>query len=72
MIAIWPYGSTEQGNAMLSGILNSEKAILMNIVIVWTFVAILKLTRQNADVKDQIKEVKERLRGHYAQLNQIY
>ena len=38
-----PYAFTEQGIAMLSGILNSDKAVDMNIVIMRAFVAIRKI-----------------------------
>ncbi len=37
---IMPYAFTEQGVAMLSGILNSDKAISMNIAIIRAFVAL--------------------------------
>lgn len=38
-----PYAFTEQGAAMLSGILNSDKAINMNIAIMRAFVEIRKI-----------------------------
>ena len=38
-----PYAFTEQGVAMLSGILNSDKAIAMNIAIMRAFVEIRKI-----------------------------
>ena len=67
-----PYAFTEQGVAMLSGILNSDKAINMNIAIMRAFIEVRKaLLRQN-DLKEQLKEIKERLGGHDTQLNQIY
>lgn len=67
-----PYAFTEQGVAMLSGILNSEKAINMNIAIMRAFVAIRKLTLQQTDIKGQLKEITERLGEHDVQLNEIY
>lgn len=39
-VSATPYAFTEQGLAMLSGILNSEKAIDVNIAIMRTFVAL--------------------------------
>ncbi len=71
-VAATPYAFTEQGVAMLSGILNSDIAINMNIAIMRAFVAIRKLTLQQVDLKDQLQEIKERLGEHDAQLNQIY
>jgi len=67
-----PYAFTEQGVAMLSGILNSEKAINMNIAIIRAFVQVRKIILQKSDLKEQLKEIKERLGEHDVQLNQIY
>jgi len=67
-----PYAFTEQGVAMLSGILNSEKAINMNIAIMRAFVEIKKILLLQNDFKEQLKEIKERLGEHDVQLNQIY
>jgi hypothetical protein len=67
-----PYAFTEQGVAMLSGILNSEKAINMNIAIMRAFVEIRRILIQESDLKIQLKTIKERIGEHDAQLNQIY
>ncbi len=69
---ITPYAFTEQGVAMLSGILNSDKAIAMNIAIMRAFIEIKKILLQESDLKMQLKAIKERLGEHDAQLNQIY
>jgi hypothetical protein len=70
--AALPYAFTEQGVAMLSGILNSDKAIAMNIAIMRAFVEIRRILIQENDLRVQLKTIKERLGGHDAQLNQIY
>jgi hypothetical protein len=57
---------------MLSGILNSERAINMNIAIMRAFVEVRKVLLRQNDLKEQMKELKERIGGHDAQLNQIY
>lgn len=67
-----PYAFTEQGVAMLSGILNSDKAIQMNIAIMRAFVEIRRVLLQQNDIREQLKVIKERLGEHDAQLNQIY
>jgi hypothetical protein len=67
-----PYAFTEQGVAMLSGILNSDKAISMNIAIMRAFVEIRKILLRQTDFKEQLRELKEGLGEHDAQLNQIY
>ncbi len=67
-----PYVFTEQGVAMLSSVLNSDKAINMNIAIMRAFVVIRQLGLQHTDLKEQLKEMKERIGEHDVQLNQIY
>lgn len=67
-----PYAFTEQGVAMLSGILNSNRAIQMNIAIMRAFVEIRKILLQENDLKEQLKQIKERVGEHDVQLNQIY
>jgi phage regulator Rha-like protein len=67
-----PYAFTEQGVAMLSGVLNSDKAINMNIAIMRAFVEIRKIFLKQSDLREQVKEIKERLGEHDVQLSQIY
>lgn len=67
-----PYAFTEQGVAMLSGILNSERAIQMNIAIMRAFVEIRRVLLQENDIKTQLRQIKERIGEHDEQLNQIY
>jgi hypothetical protein len=67
-----PYAFTEQGVAMLSGILNSDKAINMNIAIMRAFVEIRKLTLQQTDFAQQLQIIKDKLATHDIQLSEIY
>ena len=67
-----PYVFTEQGVAMLSGILNSERAINMNIAIMRAFVELRRVLLQQTDIKEQLRLIQERLSEHDVQLNQIY
>lgn len=67
-----PYAFTEQGVAMLSGVINSGKAINMNIAIMRAFVAVRQVLFKQSDIKEQLKEIKERIGEHDVQLNQIY
>lgn len=67
-----PYAFTEQGVAMLSGILNSDKAIAMNIAIMRAFVEIRRVLIHENDLREQLKQIKERIGEHDIQLNQIY
>ncbi len=70
--AMTPYAFTEQGVAMISGVLNSERAIKMNIAIMRAFVEIRRILLQESDLKEQLKLIKERIGEHDVQLNQIY
>jgi hypothetical protein len=70
--SVTPFAFTEQGVAMLSGILNSDKAISMNIAIMRAFVEIRKILLIQTDFKEQFREIREKLGEHDVQLNQIY
>ena len=67
-----PYAFTEQGVAMLSGILNSDKAINMNITIMRAFVEIRRIVLQQGDIKEQLKAIQQRIGEHDTQLSAIY
>ena len=54
-----PYVFTEQGVAMLSGLLNSDIAIAVNIKIMRAFVQIRKLSVEHKDLQEQIQELKQ-------------
>ncbi len=63
-----PYAFTEQGVAMLSGVLNSDRAINMNIAIMRAFIEVRRVLLQQNDIREQLKLVKERLGEHDVQL----
>jgi hypothetical protein len=67
-----PFAFTEQGVAMLSGVLNSDKAISMNIAIMRAFVEVRRVLLEEYDLRTQLKLIKEHLGEHDAQLNQLY
>ncbi|MDI3321278.1 ORF6N domain-containing protein [Pinibacter soli] len=67
-----PFAFTEQGIAMLSSVLHSDKAINMNIAIMRAFVEIRKVLLQQNDLKEQLRLIKDKIGEHDAQLNQIY
>jgi ORF6N domain len=67
-----PFAFTEQGVAMLSGVINSPKAIDMNIAIMRAFVETRKLIHSNKKVAEQIKTLFERIGEHDGQLKAIY
>ena len=51
-----PYAFTEQGVAMLSSVLNSERAVQVNIAIMRTFVQLRRLMDRNADLARKIEK----------------
>jgi hypothetical protein len=57
---------------MLSGILNSDKAINMNIAIMRAFVEIRRLALKQNDLKEQLDEIRQRIGEHDMQLSSIY
>ena len=71
-----PYAFTEQGVAMLSSVLRSEKAALVNIAIMRTFVEVRKIISLQSHLSEQIMALKndleQRLGEHDVQLMEIY
>ncbi len=55
-----PMAFTEQGVAMLSGILNSERAIEVNIAIMRTFVQVRKLMDTNKELAKKIDALEQK------------
>ena len=64
-----PFAFTEQGVAMLSGILHSEVAINVNISIMRTFALIRKLALQNNDFNIKLNDLENK---YDKQFNDIY
>ncbi|MGE5448779.1 MAG: ORF6N domain-containing protein [Bacteroidales bacterium] len=64
-----PYAFTEQGLAMLSGILNSEKAIAVNIAIMRAFVFMRQYALTHKDLTEKLLELETR---YDKQFNDIY
>ena len=67
-----PLAFTEQGVAMLSGIINSEKAISMNIAIMRAFVEMRRMALNNKLIADKLNKIEDKLGSHDNQLKQIY
>jgi hypothetical protein len=55
-----PYAFTEQGIAMLSSVLNSERAVLVNIEIMRAFVRLRKMLASNASLARKIKNLEKK------------
>jgi hypothetical protein len=63
-----PYVFTEQGVAMLSGVLNSDRAVMVNIQIMRAFVKIRNLVADNSEVRKAIVNIEKRLNVHDRQI----
>jgi hypothetical protein len=64
-----PYAFTEQGVAMLSSILNSPKAIRVNIEIMRTFVRLRRILASHEDLAQKLEALERR---YYAQLRGVF
>jgi hypothetical protein len=67
-----PYAFTEQGVAMLSGILNSDKAIDVNISIMRAFVFIRQYALTHKDLTQKLQELESRYDKHDKQFKDVY
>lgn len=59
-ISTTPYAFTEQGLAMLIGILNSDKAIDVNIMIMRAFVFLRQYSLSHTDVTLKLKQLEKK------------
>lgn len=67
-----PYAFTEQGVAMLSGVINSPKAIAMNIAIMRAFITMRKLILNNKGIEEKFAKIDDKFKAQDTQFNQIY
>ena len=66
-----PYAFTEQGIAMLSSVLNSKRAIKVNIQIMRTFVKIREYLSTHKDLAQKLEELEHKYEGHDEQIREI-
>lgn len=55
-----PYAFTEQGVAMLSGVLHSRRAVQVNVAIMRTFVRLRQMLASNARLARKLEEMEEK------------
>lgn len=71
-----PYVFTEQGVAMLSGVLRSKRAVAVNIEIMRAFVELRRVAASYAAIEKRLEELEQemgtRLDRHDEQLSQIF
>ena len=63
-----PYAFTEQGIAMLSGILRSKKAVQVNIEIMRAFVYLRKMALQYSEISDKIESLESKYDAQFAEV----
>src|SRR5216117_1477242 len=66
-----PYAFTEQGVAMLSSVLNSERAVKVNIAIVRTFVKLRETLETNRELARKFAELEKRVGKHDEKIDAI-
>jgi len=67
-----PYAFTEQGVAMLSGVLNSERAIKVNIQIMRVFTKVREILMDNLSIRLEIEEIKKQLVNHDKNIELVF
>ena len=63
-VRYFPMAFTEPGVAMLSSILNSDRAISVNIHIIRIFIRLREVLMSNADILNRVNQVEQTLAGH--------
>ncbi len=66
-----PYAFTEQGVAMLSSVLNSERAIKVNIAIMRAFVKLRQILDTNREFAKKFSELEQRVGKHDEEIDAI-
>jgi hypothetical protein len=67
-----PYVFTEQGVAMLSSVLRSERAIEVNIAIMRTFVQLRKFLSANREMGQKLAQLERKIGAHDEQIRAIF
>ncbi len=63
---------TEQGVAMLSSVLNSERAIAVNIKIIRIFTKMREMLADNLNIKLEIEEIKKKLSNQNKNIELVF
>lgn len=67
-----PYAFTEQGIAMLSSVLHSERAVMVNIAIMRAFVRIRQLISFNKELVQKLAEIENKIGHHDQSINELF
>lgn len=67
-----PYAFTEQGVAMLSSVLNSTRAVHVNIEIIRAFVRLRNFLSTHEEFKRKLKELENKIEKHDGEISTIF
>ena len=67
-----PMAFTEQGVAMLSSVLNSDRAVQVNIAIMRAFVNMRRLVASNAEINKKLAAIERKLGDHDDNFRQVF
>ena len=67
-----PYAFTEQGVAMLSSVLRSERAVQVNVAIMRAFVSLRKMMAASETLARKLAELEHRLEGHDQAIKSLF
>jgi hypothetical protein len=67
-----PYAFTEQGVAMLSSVLNSTRAVRVNIAIMRAFVKLREILATHRELAQRLKELEGKYHTHDAQIQEVF
>jgi len=67
-----PYAFTEQGVAMLSGILRSKRAVQVNIAIMRAFVKLRQILSANKELAQKLKDLENKYEKHDIEIQSVF
>ena len=67
-----PYVFTEQGVAMLSTVLNSERAVRVNIAIMRTFVKLRQIFAAHKELSKKLEQLEHKIERHDEEIHSIF
>jgi hypothetical protein len=67
-----PYAFTEQGVAMLSSVLNSDRAVLVNIAIMRAFVKLREILTTHRELAEKIADLEKKYRQHDDKIQAVF
>jgi len=67
-----PHAFTEHGVAMLSSVLNSKRAVQVNILIIRAFVKLREMLSTHKDLARKLEELEKKYQAHDVQIKAVF